>query len=279
MQLCESQVNSKNRSSHYLTHFFEFIFILCTSFSAFGSLIASDNNLLKIGMELSYPPFEMINHSGEPDGISVKMAQALGEYLHQEIDIQNIAFIGLVPALKVGIIDLIISSLSITPERLHSIDFSDPYASIGLSLLIQIHSTVQSIKDVDRKDINVVVKAGTSGEAFARQHLISANVHILDKETACVLEVIQGKADVFIYDQLSVYTNWQKNPLTTRANLNPFKKEEWAVGIRKGNDKLLAQVNAFIKRFKKEDGFKKLGEQYLPVQYRAFKEMGIPFLF
>lgn len=234
---------------------------------------------LKVGMELSYPPFEMINPEGKPAGVSVEMAYALGKSLNKTIEIDNIPFVGLIPALKTNKINLIISSLSITPERSGSIDFSTPYASIGLCLLIGKASTINTIEEANQKGKTVVVKAGTSGEIYARQNLHHSTIIILDKESSCVLEVVQGKADAFIYDQLSIYTHWKKNLSTTRVNLTPFKKEYWAVGIKKGNITLLNEVNSFIKQFKEEKGFQKLGEKFLPEQVNAFKEMGIPFIF
>jgi polar amino acid transport system substrate-binding protein len=81
---------------------------------------------LVVGMELNYPPFEMVAPDGNPAGISVEMAQALAKSLGREVQIQNIPFDGLIPALKTGKIDLIISSMTETPERAQSIDFSDP---------------------------------------------------------------------------------------------------------------------------------------------------------
>jgi polar amino acid transport system substrate-binding protein len=253
-----------------------FIIFHFFSFSLLGESFPSP---LKVGMELSYPPFEMIDPQGHPAGISVEMAKALGNYLNVPIDFQNLPFVGLIPSLKDGKIDLIISSLSISDQRRHSIDFSEPYASIGLCLLVKKSSPIQSIEDVNQPNIKVVVKSGTSGQLYAFQHLTKATVIVLDKEASCVLEVVQGKVDAFIYDQLSIYTHWQKNLNTTRAILTPFKKEQWAIGIKKGNDALRLKVNAFITHFQKEDGFKKLGERYLPEQFEAFKKMGIPFLF
>ena len=58
-----------------------------------------------------------------------------------------------------------------------------------------------------------------------------------------------GKAAAFIYDQMSTYSNWQKNRDTTRALLKPFQEEAWAIGVRKGNDQLLGRVNAFLQQF------------------------------
>jgi len=230
-------------------------------------------------MELSYPPFEMMSPEGKPTGISVDIAYALGKYLQRDILIENIPFIGLIPSLKTGKIDLIISSMSVSEERKDSIDFSDPYLTTGLCLLVSQKSTIKSISDVNQAGRTVVVKSGTRGEIYARKNLLEAQVIILDKESACVLEVVQGKVDAFIYDQFSVFTNWQKNKETTYALLMPFQIEEWAVGIRKGDQQMVDQVNAFLKSFRQEGGFEKLGNKYLSLQKQAFKKMGIPFIF
>jgi polar amino acid transport system substrate-binding protein len=236
-------------------------------------------SILHVGMELSYPPFEMVCTDGKPCGISVDIAFALGEFLDSQIKIENISFVGLIPSLKNGNIDVIISSLTITEERKKAIDFSDFYATTGLCLLLNINSQVNDIEEVNKTGIVIVVKSGTSGELYAKRHINHATVRVLDKEAMCVLEVTQGKADAFIYDQLSVYTNWKKNPTTTRVNLNPFQLEYWAFGIRKNNEELLIKTNQFIKSFREKGGFDNLAEKYLPEQKQAFKQLGVPFVF
>lgn len=233
---------------------------------------------LRVGMELSYPPFETICEKGRPCGLSVDMAKELAHSLNRELVIENIAFIGLIPALRSGSVDLVISSITSTEARKRVVDFSDPYASTSLALLVNARSTLSSIKEANSPNRIIVVKSGTSGEVYAAQHLPKATIRVLDKEATCVLEVVQGKADAFIYDQLSVYTNWQKHPETTRPVLTPFQKELWAVGVRKGNQKLLEQVNHFITKFKEDGGFDRLSDKYLPRQKAAFQELGIPFV-
>lgn len=251
-----------------------FSLLLCLSCSLY-----SQESTLRVGMELSNPPFEMVCPNGRPCGISPGIADALGKFLNKEVAIENIAFVGLIPALNSGKIDLIISSMTITEQRKQSIDFSEPYATTGLCLLINIHSSVNSIEDANQPGRIIVVKSGTSGEVYAAKHLSQATVRVLDKESMCVLEVIQGKADTFIYDQLSVYTHWQKNLKTTRALLNPFEKEYWGIGVRKGNVQLLEQVNLFITKFREEGGFEKLTDTYLPEQKKALQKLGIPLIF
>jgi polar amino acid transport system substrate-binding protein len=234
---------------------------------------------LVIGMELNYPPFEMTNQSGTPTGVGVDMAHALGEFLHRPITIENMPFEGLIPALKTNRIDLVISSMTATNERRKSIDFSDPYLSTGLSILVQKNSPIKGIGDMDKSGVTVVVKTGTTSADYARDHLKNANVLAFPQDTACALEVVQGKADAFLYDQMSIYQFARKHPDATRGLLEPFQKESWAIGIRKGNIELENQVNAFLRDFKTHKGFDALGDKYLKEDKEAFRQMGFPFYF
>jgi len=238
---------------------------------------ASDT--VTVGMELSYPPFEMTDESGKPTGVSVDIAHELGKFLGKKVVIENTAFDGLIPSLKTGRIDLIISSMTATPERAVSVDFSDPYLKTGLCLLVSAKSGIQSVEEANQPGKIIAVKMGTTGQTYAAEHLKNAQVLVLDKEEACVLEVTQGKADAFIYDQMSVFKNWQRNQETTRALLIPFRQESWAVATRKGNNGLLQQVNAFLADYRTRGGFEKLGDRWLPEQKEAFKKLGIPFYF
>lgn len=238
----------------------------------------SDNRLI-VGMELSYPPFEMTDPKGKPMGVSVDLARALGESLGRPVELENIPFDGLIPSLQTHKIDCIISSMTATPERAKTIAFSEPYLETGLCLLVNKNSPVTSITELDQPGRTAVVKAGTTGHVYAETHIKRARVLVLDKEDACVLEVVQGKADAFIYDQISTYENWSRNQATTRALLQPFQKENWAIGLRQGDTHLLTQVNQFLEGFKASGGFDRLGDRYLKDQKEAFKKLGYPFYF
>jgi polar amino acid transport system substrate-binding protein len=234
---------------------------------------------LTVGMELAYPPFEMTDEKGAPKGVSVDLANELGKSLGKKIIIQNTAFDGLIPSLKTGKIDLIISSMTITEERKKSIDFSDPYLTTGLCLLVGKKSPVNAIEDLDKPGVTVAVKKGTTGHIYATQNLKKAHLLVLDKEAAAVLEVVQGKADAFIYDQMSTYQNWEKNQDTTRALLTPFQQEKWGIALRKGDEQLQGQVNRFLKAFREQGGFERLGDAHLKEQKQTFKELNYPFYF
>lgn len=237
------------------------------------------SNELVVGMELSYPPFETIDPSGNPSGVSVDLARALGEYLGRPVRIENIPFTGLIPSLKTGKIDCIISSMTDTPERRQSIAFSDPYLSIGLALLVAKNSPIQDLRDLDQPGRTLAVRQGTTGEVWARANIRNAKILSLEKESAAVLEVVQGKADAFLYDQMSVWKNAREHADSTRALLEPIQKENWAVGLALDNAPLRDQINAFLKSFRASGGFERLGDRYLSDQKAAFSARGIPFYF
>jgi polar amino acid transport system substrate-binding protein len=234
---------------------------------------------LRVGMELSYPPFEMTDAQGRPAGVSVRLAEALGRHLGRPVVIESIAFDGLIPALKSRGVDCVISSMTATPERAKSIAFSEPYLKTGLALLIATASPVQTAADLDAAGRIVAVKQGTTGQQWAATSLKKARVLVLDSEAAAVLEVLQGRADAFIYDSLSVYTNHVRHPDRTRAALAPFREESWAVGLRQGDDELRRRVNEFLEAFRAEGGFERLGDEFLSEQKAYFKAHSIPFYF
>jgi polar amino acid transport system substrate-binding protein len=234
---------------------------------------------LRVGMELSYPPFEMTDQAGRPTGVSVRLAEALAKDLGRELVIENVAFDGLIPALKTGKIDCIISSMTATPERARSIAFSEPYLKTGLAMLVAKSSPVESATDLDAPGRVVAVKKGTTGHHYAATAIKRARLLVLDKESAAVMEVAQGKADAFIYDSLSVYRSHARHPDTTRPLLRPFREETWAVGLRRGDDDLKRQVDEFLERFRARGGFETLGDEFLAEEKAFFKRESIPFYF
>jgi polar amino acid transport system substrate-binding protein len=144
---------------------------------------------------------------------------------------------------------------------------------------VQRDGPIQSVADLALKGRKVVVKKGTTGDLYAAARLPAATVYVLDKEGTCVLEVAQGKADAFIYDQMSTLKNWQRNSEKTRPLLKAFQEEKWAIGLRKGNAGLRSDVNAFLKAYRERGGFQQLGDRWLAEEKKAFTTMGIPFVF
>lgn len=232
-----------------------------------------------VGMELGYPPFEMRSPDNRPDGISVRMAEDLAIHLGRPLEIRDVEWDGIIPALQSGKIDAIISSLTRTPERERAVDFSDGYVTNGLCLLVAKDSPIRSAEDLKPGAHRVAVKLATTGHQWARAAHPDLELVVLDTSSACALEVAQGRADAFIYDQISIYQHWKTHQAKTRPILNPIREETWAVGLRKGDDELRARVNAFLADYRAKGKFDELADRYMAEEKAAFEEMGVPFIF
>lgn len=241
---------------------------------------SQEQEVLIVAMELAYPPFETKDEQGNPSGVSVDFMKDFGEYIGKEIRIENISFDGLIPSLQTGKADMVMSSMTITEERKETVDFSEPYANALLAVLTNKDSQITSVDDLNQEGKKVAVKTGSTGYLYAQEHLKNAEIIALQDESACVMEVSQGKADGFIYDQLTIYRNWQNNLDTTNAVFIPFQDvEPWGIAVKKGNTELLDQLNEFIETYREDGGFEELTEKYLSEEKEAFEELGFQWFF
>ena len=235
---------------------------------------------LTVAMELAYPPFETKDTAGNPSGVSVDFAKAFGEFIGREVVIENTAWDGLIPSLQTGKADMVVSSMTITETRREEVDFSDPYANSLLAILANKDSGIESIDDLNQAGKKVAVKTGSTGFIYAQENLTNAEIIALADESACVTEVSQGKADGFLYDQLTIYRNQQNNPDTTIAIFIPFQNVEfWGAAFKKGNTELVDKMNEFIKKYTDEGGFEELSQKYLSDEKKAFDEFNFKWFF
>jgi polar amino acid transport system substrate-binding protein len=240
---------------------------------------AAPKKKLIIATDATYPPFEVLDKNGEFSGADIDMGRELAKHLGREVEFQNINFEGLIAALKSGSVDLVISAMTANEKRRKSIDFSDPYVKTGIAILAHAKSPVQGLEDLKAPGRRIVVRLGTTGEQFVREHLPQATVIALDSDTACVMEVVKGGVDAWIYDQVSLMRFNQRHPETTRVLLKPVREEVWAIGLRQGDDDLRAQVNEFLAKFRAEGGFKRLADKHMVTEREMLKAQGIPFVY
>lgn len=234
---------------------------------------------LVVGMDATYPPFEFINAEGRMDGISAAIGEAIGKRLGKPVEFRNLAFDGLLPALQSGRVDLVISSMTANEKRRQSIDFSDPYVATGLALLTGLQSPVKAAADLKAKSRRIAVRLGTTGEQWCRAQLPEAKLLVLDTDAACVMEVIRGTCDAWVYDQISVMNYQARHAQQTRALLEPLQREQWAVGVAKGQPQLLAAVNEALGQMRRDGSFEALAKKFLAKEAAMMKQAGLPFVF
>jgi len=239
-----------------------------------------DKDVIRVGMELKYPPFETKSADGNPEGASVMLATALGEYLGKTVEIVDTPYSSLIPSLESGSIDIIISSMTITEEREKVVDFSDPYTTSQLMMLVHKDSIVKSADDLNNPAVIIASKTGTIGALWAATNAPDATIKNIDEESSAVLEVAQGKADVFIYDPLSIIRHNENYPDTTDALLEPLPNTKgWGIALRKGEEDFRIKLNEFIKTAKEDGTYDEIRELYLKEKVKEFENYGIEFFF
>ncbi len=230
------------------------ILLLFTVMLTIGLLIGceKDESVLKVGMDLSYPPHETVNDSGKPTGISVTLAEEFGKYLGRKIVIVDLPFGSLITELNTNGIDVIIASMSITEKRALSVDFSEPYFNFPLvSLVNKNFYDRNNIKTkADLLAIEGVKYVGPKTFApleVAKELAINPIIREVDDVNAAVLEVVSGTSDVFLMSVSNAGGHYLANLDTTKLLLDPFSLSPIGMAFRKGNEDLVNKANIFIK--------------------------------
>jgi len=213
---------------------------------------AAASEPLRVGMDLRYPPFETQDSAGVPFGISVDVANAFGEYIGRPVEVVDTNFSSLIPALNAGEIDIIIASMSRTPERAQAIDFSEPYFYFKIISLVNKEFadangiTVDSSTE-DLTAISGVRFTGITGQVSTSiPQSLGFEVEIATNLEAGVLNVVQGTSDALMMSAFPVTRGHMANPLDTVVVWDPFVSSPVAMGVRKGEPELLAQANEFV---------------------------------
>lgn len=243
----------------------------------------SDDGTLRVGMDLSYPPFET-EEDGEPHGISVDVANELGDYLGREVEIVDTDFGSLIPSLNSGEIDIIIGSMSITEEREQSVDFTDPYFYFKIiSLVNQDFADDNGItEDSTTEDLTSIDGVQFVGIANQVSYQIPLDLG-LDTEEAtdlstAVFEVVQGNRDVLMMSANPVVNNHKSNEDQTMVVWDPFMSSPIGMAVREGDEALLADANAFIEQMDEEDGvYDRLREDWDSVIEDRLDRYGLEF--
>ena len=198
-----------------------------------------------MGMELTYPPFEMQDTSGQPDGVGVKLAEALAQDLGRPLKIVPMEFTGLIPALKSGSVDVVISSMTATDERRQSMDFTEPYFDARQLIAVRGDSTVTRFTDL--KALRVAVQTGTTGDEAVTRLLGKTNDKLRRFESTplALAELESGGVDAVVADNGVVAHYLTQHPGSRfKAVDDPtFVAEQYGLVVKKGRADLLAQLN------------------------------------
>jgi polar amino acid transport system substrate-binding protein len=213
---------------------------------------------LVVGTASGYYPFEMVDKKNELVGFDVDIAKGIAKEMGVQIEFQNYAFSGLIPALQSSKIDLVIAGMTVTDKRKEVVDFSDTYFVSGQALLV--NKSVPNVKkpeDLDKKDFVIAVSMGTTADQTASRIFKNATVKKFEGSALAGLELLNGKAQAVVHETPWVAIYQRMNPDKTYAILEPFTTEDLGIAVPKGNPELVTWLNAFLKKYKESGEYKK----------------------
>ena len=174
--------------------------LLITGFHFYFPLSLNAQQVLKVGTEPTFPPFEMQAPDGKGlTGFDIDLFKAIGEQANLTIQFQSMPFDGLIPALQSKTIDAAISGMTITAERAQTLDFARPYFQSGLAIAVRKDrkDKIKSFDDLENKKI--AVQLGTTGAQEA-QKIPGAKVFNFDSAALALQELSNGKVDAVVND-------------------------------------------------------------------------------
>lgn len=154
---------------------------------------------LRVGFS-SFVPWAMQDKEGKYIGFEIDVAERLARDLGVKLQLVPTNWDGIIPALLSGKFDVIIGSMSITPQRLLSVNFSIPYdhAYVDLTLNREKSAAVNRLEDLNSKDVTIAVRTGTTAAAAASKLFPEANLRMFNDEAPAVEEVLSGRAHAFV---------------------------------------------------------------------------------
>lgn len=234
-----------------------------TSVAATGKLAdIKKAGTLVVGTSADYPPFEFHKLQDGQDkimGADIDIAQQIANKIGVKLQIQDMDFDGLLPALESGKIDMVIAGMIDTPERAKSIDFSKVYHYSENAAIVRVgdKNKYKSLADLAGKGIGV--QMGTTQEDLMKTKQPKAKLVSLSKVTDLILELKSKKVDAVVLEDTIVkaYATQNKDLAQSSIKFDPVTMGP-CVAVRKGNNKsLLALANSVIDEQKKANTIEK----------------------
>ena len=193
-----------------------------------------ESGQLRVGMSGTQPPLTMKNKEGELIGLDVELAGALAEAMDLELVLVETLFADLLSDLEAGKIDLVISSMTITPRRNARVAFAGPYLISGASLLTRqdLIGDLQQLSGLNSAERTWAALEGSTGEELILGAFPLAKiVAIADQDTAVDL-IVRGEIDGLIADLPAVSFHIARNPKLGLATLpGPFTTEPLGIAL------------------------------------------------
>ncbi|SEM78492.1 basic amino acid ABC transporter substrate-binding protein [Lihuaxuella thermophila] len=244
------------------------LFALCAIISLILSGCASKQagtgDALKVGTDAQFPPFEKQEGDGRITGFDADLLQAIAKAGGFKADLQHTGWDPMFEGIDRGKLDAGIGGITITEERKKKYDFTEPYFEATQVILVPNSSSVKTLKELNGKKIGV--QSATTGEkvvqdAFGKTY---AGLKGYDDLPSAVEDLKLGRLDAVVADNAVVmeYVKKLGNSQFKIVEDPSIPKEQYGLIVKKGNKKVLDQLNAGLKKIREDGTYDKIYEKY-----------------
>ena len=206
---------------------------------------------IRVGTVLQFPPQMYLDQDGKPAGYDIVLMEMLAKDMNVELEIVDMEFDGLIPALLAKKIDLISCGLVNTPTRALSLTFSDGYVPYRQLVVVPMDRKFEKISDLNAEGIKITALLGSTAENIAKRKFPKANIIGLKQQEA-MMEVTSGRADAHVAEEYLVMPLVTNNPGKIKV-LNPDQpfSDEWGCyAIRPGDQRFLNYLNNWVRYYR-----------------------------
>jgi len=225
---------------------------------------------LSLATSADFPPYEYIGDNGAYAGIDIEIAQAIADKLGRELVVENMDFDSIVGAVSTGKSDMGMAGLTVTPDRLESVDFSTSYAKGIQAVIVKEDSPITTVDDLYAEGATYKVGAqlSTTGDIYFGDD-------ISEGLTTCTLEEYQAGADAVAalssgkIDAVIIDNEPAKSFVAANSGLKildtKYADEDYAIAFPKGSA-LVEEVNKALEELIADGTVQKIVETYIPAE-------------
>lgn len=229
----------------------------------FAGCGAKEDNVLTMGTNATFPPYEYVDDNGNIVGIDAEIAAALAEKLGMTLEIKDMEFDSLITACAGGSVDVVLAGMTVTDERKESVNFSDSYATGIQVIIVKEGSDIAAYEDLEGKMIGV--QSGTTGDIYCTDEFGQDSVKQFQNGALAIEALKNGQVDCVIIDnepaKAFVAANEGLKILETE-----YAVEDYAIAIAKENTELLEKINKAMAELKADGTIDKIINKYIPAE-------------
>lgn len=222
--------------------------------------------VLKVAVPQDFPPFGSVGRDLKPQGYDIDMADYLAKQLNVKLELVSVTSANRVPYLQTGKVDLVISSMGKNPERERAIDFTQAYAPFYLGVFGDEAEEVTSAEDLSGKVIGVT---RGSVEDLNLTDIAPADTVIrrFEDNNATLSSYLSGQVSLIATGNLVVTEIATRYPAKAPQTKFLLKNSPCFVGVMKGEQALLDEVNRLISDAKQAGVLEALSQKWLKAPF------------